>query len=147
MRLALDDPILWGVIFVLVFVVEVLIVANMKGKQQRATYQAPGQAAQLAEGETLTDLLSRFVDRPDGTRIGETVGMDGRLVIVKEPAKAAYLAIPRSLLERTGEAYRLTGEVDWDAAKEGGAAWRERQHKLVTYTADELPKDDGEDAP
>lgn len=141
MALTLDNPILWGVVFLLVFVVEVLIVLNMKGTT-RTQYERPSREAVLEEGEELTDILSRFVEDEHGNRLGETVGMDGDLVIVKAPDKAEYKAIPRSQLRKSGEAFRVTGPVAWEEAEQKGAEWKERQHRVVEYGDEELPEDE-----
>jgi len=142
MALSLDDPLLWGVVFVLVFVVEVLVVMNMKGDAGKGRYERRSQDAVLAEGEELTDVLSRFVEDQQGDRIGETVGMDGDLVIVKASDQAAYKAIPRKHLVRSGETFKVQGVVSWGEAERLGAEWKERQHRVVEYQADELPEDE-----
>lgn len=141
LAVALDNPVLWGVVFFLVFVVEVLVVVNLRGKPS-TQYERPSQEAVLEEGEELTDVLSRFVDDEHGNRIGETVGMDGDLVIVKEAEKADYKAIPRSLMVREGEVFRVQPGVPWEEADQKGREWKERQHRLVQYSTEELPEDE-----
>lgn len=144
MALAPDDPLLWGILFLLVFLVELVVVANIKrvGRGKADKYERPSEEAVLAEGEMLTDVLSRFVEDKDGERLGETVGMDGKLVIVKGRDPIRFHAVPRDALTLEGEAFKVTGDVDWPAAAAEGEAWREKQHRVVDYGAHELPEDE-----
>ncbi len=137
-----DDPLLWGGVFLLVFVVELIIILNLKGQRSKPGYEPPSREAVLPEGEELTDVLSRFVDDKDGERIGETVGMDGDLVIVKGNRDLGYLALPRIALSAQEDSFRVTGTVDWDDAAREGKQWKQRQHRLVEYSEDELPQDE-----
>jgi hypothetical protein len=142
MALALDDPLLWGVVFVLVFLIEVAIILNLRAHRTVHTYESASDEPVLGEGEDLTDILSRFVEDESGKKIGETVGMDGALVIVKSREAPHYRAIPRDRLSAQGEGFRVAQGVDWAEAARRGEAWRERQHRLVTYSEDELPEDE-----
>jgi hypothetical protein len=92
----------------------------------------------------LTDVLSRFVENADGERVGETVGMDGRFVIVKGRDPVRFHAIPRDALVLQGETFKVDRAVDWPAAATAGEAWREKQHRVVEYGAHELPEDERE---
>jgi hypothetical protein len=137
-----DDPLLWGGVFLLVFLVEVVIVLNLKAQRSKVRYEPQTREAQLHEGEELTDVLSRFVDDEKGERVGETVGMDGDKVIVKSKDKASYYAVPRASLEEMEGDFKVRPGVDWKTAEEEGEAWKKRQHRLVEYTQDELPEDE-----
>lgn len=142
MTWSLDDPLLWGGVFLLVFVVEVIVIMNLKAQRQKPGYEPPSREAVLPEGEELTDILSRFVEDKDGEAIGETVGMDGDLVVVKAKGEVKYLALPRIALSAQQDSFRVTGTVDWGEAEAQGQAWKERQHRLVEYSDDELPQDE-----
>lgn len=143
MALPLDEPLLWGFVFLLVLVVELIVVANIKGQGGRGEkYERASQEAVLADGEALTDVLSRFVEDADGTRLGESISMDGELVIIKGRDPVVYHALPRASLQLDGESFKVVGEVDWPAAQAKGEAWRERQHRVVEYTDAELPEDE-----
>lgn len=137
-----DDPLLWGGVFLLVFVVEVVIVLNLKAQRGKVKYQPPSREAVLAEGEELTDVLSRFVNDQSGERIGESVGMDGDRVIVKTKKEPPYLALPRAALSEKDDAFQVTGEVDWEEAAREGGDWEKRQHRVVEYSDEELPEDE-----
>ncbi len=137
-----DDPLLWGGVFLLVFVVEVVIVLNLKAQRGKVKYRPPSREAVLREGEQLTDILSRFVDDQSGERIGETVGMEGERVIVMTKKDPPYLALPRAALSEKDDSFQVTGEVDWEEAAREGDDWQKRQHRLVEYSDEELPEDE-----
>ncbi|MBW3581908.1 MAG: hypothetical protein KY455_02310 [Euryarchaeota archaeon] len=143
MPLSLDDPLLWGIVFLVLLVLEILIAANVRAHRtaaQKRAYAPTTAAPSLAPEEDLTEILSRFAEDEKGHRIGETVGMDGDLLILKEGK--TYRAIPYDAFRREGETLILVRPVDLVAAEKRGEEWRERQHRVVTYSEEEVPKDD-----
>lgn len=144
MALFTGDPLVWGVVFLVVLVLEILVVANMKAQEakKKGTYEATTAAPSLAEDESIPDLLSRFVEDAKGERVGETVGLDGDLVIIK--SGTTYKAVPRKHLTLEDDVFKVHGVVSWDEAERLGAEWRKKQHRVVEYSEDEVPKDEPE---
>lgn len=143
MAFGLSDPLTWGIVFLGALVLEVVVVMNLRAHRpagRQAGYQASSQAPTLADGEALTDVLSRFVFDAAGEKVGETVAMDGDKVIIKHGA--TFSAVPRRSLSEGDEGFNLAADVDLDAARAAGADWKARQHKEITYSADELPEDE-----
>lgn len=127
----------------LVVLVGVLVIVFLMWRLAR---QAPGKptpaaAAPAAAGEPAHEsLLLRFVQDESGQRVGETVAIDGDRVVVKTPA--GFVEVPAAKLQAKGDAVRLESGVDWDEARRLGDAWRERSHKVISYSETELPKDE-----
>ncbi len=98
---------------------------------------APGGGA---AGAGFDHLLLRFVHDASGERKGETVAVEGDQVIVKN--QEAFFQVPANQLEESGAGLKIAGDLDWDAARRAGEAWRERSHKVIEYRPDEVPKDE-----
>src|SRR5687768_11574107 len=107
-----------------------LIVASRRARAQAAAVATPAENPHEA-------WLLRFITREDGTRVGETVAVEGAEFIVKD-AKG-FLAIPTALVKEEGQELRLTGTFDEASARQKGEAWRERSHKVITYSDSEIP--------
>lgn len=86
--------------------------------------------------------LLRFIDDESGTRVGETVAIEGDDFIVKGPQ--GFLAIPVTSVREEGKGLRLTQTFDEVEARRKGESWKERSHKVITYSESELPKDEPE---
>lgn len=109
----------------------------------RLATRARGGLAPESEKENPYDaMLLRFLDDASGARIGETVALDGGDFIVKDPK--GFLAVPAASVREEGKGLRLNETFDEAAARAKGEAWRERSHKVITYSESELPKDDPE---
>lgn len=121
--------------FLLVFAVIVVLLIRMSMRARQA--EAQQTISRESPGETL---LLRFVEDEKGTRIGETVAVEGETMIVK--AAGGFRAIPISQLAEAGAGLKLTGTYDEDASRQAGEAWREKSHKVITYDPKELPTED-----
>jgi hypothetical protein len=130
-----DDPVL-----LLYLLGAVLIIGYLVRMSLQARKGAPKEVEEEAMESAGGDLLLKFVVDADGTRRGETVAVDGQRLIVKDGP--VFFSAPLDAFEARGEDVAVTGPVDWEAAKVEGEAWRERNHKVITYTEAELPKDD-----
>jgi hypothetical protein len=116
------------------------------GLMWRLTRSARAQPAAAAAAPSASmagaghdELLLRFVTDAAGTRQGETVAADGDHIILKTPQ--GFASVPAGRLRPDGAGLRLEGDVDWEAARRAGEAWRSRSHKEITYTSDELSQD------
>ena len=69
-------------------------------------------------------LVSRFVVDKKGNRIGETISIEGDLVIIKKEKK--YLAIPLKHIEASKDQVRIRGIVEWDNAIKMGEQWEKK---------------------
>ena len=68
------------------------------------------------------NLLCRFVLDGIGRKIGESIAIDGDIIIIK--ARDKYLGVPLKHIEKEGEALTVKGMVDQDKAEEMGEHWR-----------------------
>ena len=69
-------------------------------------------------------LVSKFVVDKKGNRIGETISIEGDLVIIKKEKK--YLAIPVKHIEESKDQVRIRGIVEWDNAIKMGEQWKKK---------------------
>jgi hypothetical protein len=69
-------------------------------------------------------LISKFVVDKEGNRIGETISMDGDLIIIKKEKN--YLAIPVKHIESSEDKVRIRGIVEWDNAIKMGEKWKKK---------------------
>jgi hypothetical protein len=126
----------WDVVLYLVaFAIILILLVRLATKARRQTAATTTQQENPAEG-----MLLRFLDDESGTRIGETVALEGDEFIVKGPN--GFLAVPTASVREEGKGLRLTQSFDPTSARQKGEAWRERSHKVITYADSELPKDD-----
>ena len=69
-------------------------------------------------------LISKFVVDKEGNRIGETISIEGDLIIIKKEKK--YLAIPLKHIELSKDQVRIRGIVEWDNAIKMGEQWKKK---------------------
>ena len=69
-------------------------------------------------------MISKFVVDKEGNRIGETISMEGDMVIIKKEKK--YLAIPLKHIETSKDQVRIRGIVEWDNAIKMGEQWKKK---------------------
>jgi hypothetical protein len=128
----------WAVAaFLAVFVIVVVLLIRMSTKARKDAAQAVASQENPNERFVL-----KFVEDPNGVRIGETVAVEGDEAILKDAR--GFLAVPVADLSEAGEGLKLGRPIDETAARQRGEAWRERSHKVITYNESELPKDESE---
>ena len=126
----------WAVAaFLAVFVIVVVLLIRMSTKARSEAAQAV--ATQENPGDRL---VLKFVEDPSGQRVGETVAVEGDELIIKDAQ--GFLAVPVASVTEAGEGLKLNAPIDEPAARQRGEAWRERHHKVITYSESELPKDE-----
>lgn len=126
----------WGVaLFLALFVLVVIMLIRAAGSARKA------HEAQAAAEEAPADrLLLRFVEDPQGRRVGETVAVEGDDLVLKDAA--GFLVVPVGSVEENGPGLKMKEPLDESAARRKGDAWRERSHKVITYQESELPPED-----
>lgn len=126
------DVILFLTAFAIILVLLVRLATKARGAESSATMQENPREA----------MLLRFLDDDAGKRIGETVALEGDDFIVKDAQ--GFLAVPAAQVREEGPGLRLSGALDLEGSRRKGEAWRERSHKVITYSESELPKDEPE---
>lgn len=129
--------VLWAALLVAAVAASLMWNLSRKAKPQAA--EAPG-AAPSGPGQGPERLLLRFVHDETGQRKGETVAVDGDNIIVKTPD--GFASVPAAQLVDEGGNLKVAGAVDWDAARRVGEEWRSRSYKEITYSPEEVPKEE-----
>lgn len=128
----------WAVAaFLAVFAIVVVLLIRMSTKARTEAAQA--QAVQESPHEAM---LLKFVEDPSGRRIGESVAVEDDEMIIKDAQ--GFLAVPVANVSPSGDGLKLSAPLDEAGARVRGEAWRERHHKVITYSESELPKDEAE---
>lgn len=71
------------------------------------------------------DYLSRFVKDSGNTIMGETIGFEGRDLILKKDDD--FFRIPMGSVDLERDFLRLVKEVNWKKARKEGEKWRKRE--------------------
>ncbi len=100
-----------GVAFLLLVV---LSYNNMMAKQERT--RAPAAKPEEETG----DWLCKFATH-EGDVVGESVAVDGDRLILKQ--SGTFKSVALSAATVVGDEIHLSGDIDWDASREAGAAW------------------------
>lgn len=74
-------------------------------------------------------LLSRFVETPKGTRLGESIGIDKSRLILKN--KLNFYSIPLKSVKEKGDKLILRRKVDWKSATRLGEIWRKNTLDVI----------------
>lgn len=69
-----------------------------------------------------TSLLCKFVLNETGKKVGESIALDGDIVIIKSGNK--YLGVPLKHIEDEGKTMLVKGLIDYSKAEELGEHWR-----------------------
>jgi hypothetical protein len=83
------------------------------------------------EQEFKNSLLCRFVLDGTGKKVGESVGIDNDIVIIK--TKNRYLGVPLKHIEDEGKTLLVKGLVDDYNAEIMGEKWRKESFKEIKY--------------
>jgi hypothetical protein len=74
-------------------------------------------------------LLSRFVETPKGTRVGESIGIEQSRIILKN--KLNFYVIPLKYIKEKDDKLILRRKVNWDRAAKLGEAWRKKALDVI----------------
>ncbi len=83
------------------------------------------------EHEFKNRLLCRFVFDGTGKKVGESVGVDEDVIIIK--SKKKYLGVPIKHVEEEGKTLLVKGLVDDYNAEMMGEKWRRENFKEIRY--------------
>ena len=89
----------------------------------------------------LCNLLCRFVTDGAGRKIGESVSLDGDILIIKSGDK--FLGVPLKHIEEEGKTILVKGLVDFDKAHEMGEKWRKESFREINQKDKSEGKKDG----
>lgn len=136
-----SDPVLLFYLLLALVVVGYLISLSVRARREQTPADAgggpPPEEAEKRPGE---DLLLKFVEDADGKRYGETVAVEKGNLIIKDGQ--TFYEAPVAHFEKSPQGVLVKDDVDWDAAKEAGEAWRERSTKVIDYDDEEIPPED-----
>ena len=76
-------------------------------------------------------LLCRFVTDGAGKKVGESVGIDDDVIIIK--SKTKYLGVPLKHIEEEGKTLLVKGLFDENNAEVMGEKWRKENFKEINY--------------
>ena len=87
------------------------------------------------------NLLCRFVKDGTGRKIGESVSINGDIVIIKSGSR--FLGVPLKHIEEDGKTLLVKGLVDFGKAYEIGEEWRKVSFREIDQKAGSEGKNDG----
>ena len=85
----------------------------------------------MDEGFDRNSLLCRFVLDGLGEKVGESVAIDGDIIIIKAGSK--YLGVPLKHIEEEEKTLLVKGLVDQSKAEEMGESWRRKSLDEVDH--------------
>jgi len=71
------------------------------------------------------ELLSLFIKSDSGEVIGESIGVEGEMLVVKSGER--FYLLPLSAVKKEEGELLLVGQVDWERAQREGESWRSRE--------------------
>ena len=74
-------------------------------------------------------LLSRFIETPKGTKLGESIGIEKKSLILKN--KSNFYSVPLNSIKEKGDKLILRKKIDWKKAAKIGEAWRRRTLDVI----------------
>jgi hypothetical protein len=87
------------------------------------------------------DLIDRKVLDENGNEVGETVKIDGEMIIIEKADKV--WAVSAGALKHEGDDLVPLNPIDWVGAAARGEEWRSSQaHKDVKFDDDDAPQHD-----
>ncbi len=81
------------------------------------------------EDDPHDNILSRFIIDVKGNQIGESIGVEGKQLIVKHRKK--FFSIPLRSVQEKDDGLLLKRKVNWAAAEKKGEKWRKRALDVI----------------
>ena len=78
------------------------------------------------------ELLSRFIKDEEGNDLGESIGVEGQEMIMKQGAK--FFIIPMNHIRQKTDHLEFHGKINWKAAEIKGERWRKRSLDIIKVT-------------
>ena len=83
-------------------------------------------------------LLSRFVETPKGTVVGESIGIEKSKIILKNKLK--FYVIPLKYVKEKDDKLVLRRKVNWDNASKLGERWRKQALDVIPKNKPKMGK-------
>jgi hypothetical protein len=81
------------------------------------------------EDDPHDEILSRFIFDPKGSQVGETIGVEGKQLILKDHEK--FYSIPLNSIKERNDELILVKKVDWNKAEKKGEKWRKKALDVI----------------
>ena len=95
---------------------------------KKADEQLPEDVKWL-EDDPHDEILSRFIYDPKGKQVGETIGVEGKQLIVKNREK--FYSIPLISIHEKNSELVLRKKVNWVKAEKKGEKWRKKALDVI----------------
>jgi hypothetical protein len=95
---------------------------------KKADEQLPEDVKWL-EDDPHDEILSRFIYDPRGKQVGETIGVEGKQLIVKNREK--FYSIPLNSIHEKKSELVLRKKVNWAKAEKKGEKWRKKALDVI----------------
>jgi hypothetical protein len=99
------------------------------------------KSVETEEDEEKSNLLCRFVVDGSGKRIGESISLDGDIIIIK--SQKTFLGVPLKHVEEKGKNLLVKGLVDSNKAIEIGEKWRKESFRELDNKEGEGKENEG----
>lgn len=96
--------------------------------KSKRTDEVPNEVKWMQE-DPQDQLLSRFVETPKGTRVGESIGIEKSKIILKNKLK--FYSIPLNYVKEKDDKLVLRRKVDWTRAAKLGELWRKNALDVI----------------
>jgi hypothetical protein len=81
------------------------------------------------EDDPHDEILSRFIYNSKGAQVGETIGVEGKQLILKNREK--FYSIPLNFIHEKNNELVLKKNVNWDNAEKKGEKWRKKSLDVI----------------
>ena len=71
------------------------------------------------------EYLSRFVKDESDNIMGESIGVEGKNIVIKEGN--TFMIVPLDSLSLEGEILRIKKKINWKSAKKKGDKWKKKE--------------------
>jgi hypothetical protein len=99
------------------------------GKTDKASKEKIPDEVKWMQEDPQDQLLSRFVETPKGTRVGESIGIEKKRIILKNKLK--FYSIPLKYVKEKDDVLILRRKVNWSVAEKLGEAWRKNALDVI----------------
>jgi hypothetical protein len=81
------------------------------------------------EDDPHDEILSRFIFNSKGTQMGETIGVEGKQLIIKNREK--FYSIPLNSIKEKNDELTLVKKINWKRAEKKGEKWRKKALDVI----------------
>jgi hypothetical protein len=99
-------------------------VKKIRKKGKKATKQPSSEDFKWMEEDPHDELFSRFVYSRAGERMGESIGVENKHLIVKSEQK--FYLVPLAAVDFEADDLRVVRRVDWKKAGRLGNTWKKK---------------------